>query len=181
VASEDERAPVRAAVLVPVLLRERSPAVVLTRRTNTVSTHAGQVAFPGGRFDKRYDGSLLETALREAEEEIALRRGDVEIIGVLPEVRTLGSGFLVTPFVGRISSQQAFVAQAREVAEVFTMPLEVCRDARARISYRWTESGAEVEVPAIEFQGRIIWGLTLRILESLLESHLLERSGLVPP
>ncbi len=176
-AGEEEHVPVRAAVLVPLLLTEAGPAVVLTRRTDTVSTHAGQIAFPGGRFDSRYDRSLLETALREAEEEIALRRADVEILGVLPEVRTLSSGFLVTPFVARLSHPHSFVAQAREVAEVFTMPLQRCRDPGARIRYRWTEQGTEVEVPAIEFEGRIIWGLTLRILDSLLESDLLEPSG----
>ena len=114
---------IRAAVLVPLVPAGSDIEVILTLRTESLPTHKGQVAFPGGRFGPRYDESLVDTALREAEEEIGLRRGDVEIVGSLPDVQTMSSRFVITPLVGRIPADYPFVLDPGEVAEVFAMPL----------------------------------------------------------
>lgn len=90
-----------AAVLVPVVMRETEPTVLLTRRTDHLHHHPGQVSFPGGRVEE-HDQSPIETALRETEEEIGLHREHVELLGSLPQYKT-GTGFDVTPVVGLVT------------------------------------------------------------------------------
>ena len=163
--------PRRAAVLVP-LQRGGGVSVVLTRRAEGLPTHAGQIAFPGGRHDPALDESLLATALREAEEEIGLRAADVEVLGALTPVSTMSSAFEIHPFVGRVAADYVFTPHPGEVVEVFSMPLSVHGDAALRTAHGWTAGGRRVEVPAILFEGRLVWGATLRILDLLMRSPL---------
>jgi 8-oxo-dGTP pyrophosphatase MutT (NUDIX family) len=95
-----DRVPVHASVLVPLVLREEGLTVLLTERTTHLSSHSGQIAFPGGKADPD-DSSETDTALREAEEEIGLNRHDVEVLGHLP-LYTTGSAFIVTPVVALV-------------------------------------------------------------------------------
>ncbi len=144
----------QAAVLVPVTDRAPSdsggPGVILTRRTDTLLRHAGQVAFPGGRIDPG-DASPSDAALREAEEEIALPRNCVTLVGEADRYRTV-TGFEVTPVIGVVPPDLVFTRATAEVAAVFEVPLGFLLD-----------SGNHIEA-SVEWQGRnrhyyeIIWG-----------------------
>ena len=118
------------------------------------------------------DHSLLQTALRESAEEVGLDPGDVEIIGALPERRTLSSQFVVTPFVARIPDPYAFVAEAHEVARIIDAPLAAFRDPARREDYEWRYGSRVVRVPSVRIDGEIVWGLSLAIVDDLLASEL---------
>jgi 8-oxo-dGTP pyrophosphatase MutT (NUDIX family) len=110
-----------AAVLVPVVMRER-PMVLLTERAMHLTTHSGQVAFPGGKRDPG-DKDADDTALREAQEEIGLERGQVEVIGDMPTYLT-GTMFTITPVVALVQPDYHVVLNAFEVADAFEVPLD---------------------------------------------------------
>ncbi|VVE87738.1 CoA pyrophosphatase [Pandoraea bronchicola] len=114
--------PRAAAVLVPLVMRPHGTTVLLTRRTQHLSTHAGQVSFPGGSREPD-DPTPIATALRESREEIGLDSGAVEVIGSLPDYVT-GTGFRVAPVVGLVKPPFDLVADAGEVDEIFEVPLD---------------------------------------------------------
>jgi len=155
---------VQAAVLVPVTDRP-DPGVILTRRTDTMKRHAGQVAFPGGRIDPD-DADAVAAALREAEEEIALPRDRVTLVGTSDQYRTV-TGYLVTPVIGVVPADLTLVPSAAEVADVFEVPLDFLLD-----------SGNHLEA-SVEWQGHIrhyyeihwgeqrIWGATAAMIVNL--------------
>lgn len=153
-----------AAVLIAVTDRSE-PGLILTQRTAHLRKHAGQVAFPGGRMDDT-DADLIETALREAEEEIALPRDKVNIIGVSDRYRTF-TGFDITPVLGVIPSDLPLEPHAHEVADWFEMPLEFALDPENQVR-RWIEfQGAQHAYYEILWQDRRIWGVTAAILVNL--------------
>ncbi|HXF82926.1 MAG TPA: CoA pyrophosphatase [bacterium] len=166
----DDASQRRAAVLVP-LLRERGElAVLFTRRTETVEHHKGQIALPGGARDPE-DAGLLETALRETEEELGLRRDLVTILGALDDVATVVSGFIITPFVGVIPTPVPLRVNPQEIAEVLTVPLAVFRDpSRVRVETRTGPSGEQVEVVFYDHGPHVIWGATARIMQDFIEA-----------
>ncbi len=159
-----------AAVLVPIIERKGELHLVYIRRSDLVESHRGQVAFPGGRVDPE-DRTLLDTALREAREEVNIEPHTVDVLGGFPTMSTVSTGMLVAPFVGVLTSAPAYRADPVEVAEIFEVPLSVLADARYRGRYEWKRDGgrASSHFPAIFYSGQTIWGLTLRITESLLE------------
>ena len=116
-----DRAPAHAAVLMAVVMRQR-PMVLLTERTAHLSTHSGQIAFPGGKTDES-DASAAATALREAEEEVGLASHFVEVLGNLPTYTT-GTGFIITPVVALVQPMYEVTRNANEVADVFEVPLD---------------------------------------------------------
>ena len=117
-----------AAVLVPLVQRDEGLHVILTRRTDHLSDHAGQISFPGGRQED-HDNTLEETALRETEEEIGLARVHIELVGRLDDYYTV-TGYQVTPVVGVITPPFDLAPDAHEVAEVFEVPLEFILEPR---------------------------------------------------
>ncbi len=160
-----------AAVLVPIFERAGELHVVYIRRSDLVESHRGQVAFPGGRVDPG-DATLLDAALREAEEEVAIVPSSVDILGALPVASTYTSGILVAPFAGVIPESTAMRPNPGEIADVFDVPLSALRDLRYRGDYEWRRDGANSSAskyPAIFYGGQTIWGLTLRITLNLLE------------
>ncbi len=159
-----------AAVLVPIIERKGELNLVYIRRSDIVESHRGQVAFPGGRVDPE-DRTLLDTALREAREEVNIEPHTVDVLGGFPTMSTVSSGMLVAPFVGVLTSAPEYRADPVEVAEIFEVPLSALADARYRGMYEWKRDGgrASSHFPAIFYSGQTIWGLTLRITESLLE------------
>lgn len=146
-----------AGVLVPIT-RCENPELVLTLRASGLSTHGGEVAFPGGRRDPE-DRDLIHTALREAEEEIGLAPGLVEVAGPLS---TLVSrhGIQVTPFVGFIPDYLEFHANDAEIAAVFTVPLEFFCDDPREMTHRIDYLGRSWYVPSYQYGEFKIWGLT---------------------
>jgi 8-oxo-dGTP pyrophosphatase MutT (NUDIX family) len=154
-----------AAVLIPIFERRGELHVVYIRRADHVSSHRGQVAFPGGRVDPT-DATLLDTALREAQEEVGIEPGTVDVLGAFPEMSTLTSGIIVAPFAGVIPESTAMSPSPDEVAEVFEVPLGALSDPRYRGEYQWSANRSKF--PAIMYGGQTIWGLTLRITENLL-------------
>ncbi|WP_374764910.1 CoA pyrophosphatase [Yunchengibacter salinarum] len=161
----DKRPPVhRAAVLVPLVDRA-APSVLLTRRADHLSKHAGQVAFPGGRMDPEDPDPVL-TALREAEEEVGLHRHDVTVCGRLDRYRT-GTGFHVTPVVGVVPADRPLHLDPGEVAEAFEVPLgflmDRSRHKRRTVAWR----GRRRTFFTIDYEGRTIWGATAAMLVNL--------------
>jgi 8-oxo-dGTP pyrophosphatase MutT (NUDIX family) len=159
-----------AAVLVPIVQREGDLLLVFIRRSDSVESHRGQVAFPGGRVDPT-DTTLLDTALREAHEEVGIEPGAVDVLGGFPTMSTVSSGMRVAPFVGLLKRPVDYLIQQAEVAEVFEVPLSALADARYRGLYEWRrdKDRPSSNFPAIFYSGQTIWGLTLRITESLLD------------
>ncbi|WP_304830487.1 CoA pyrophosphatase [Candidatus Binatus sp.] len=157
-----------AAVLVPLFERERELHLIFIRRSDEVASHRGQVAFPGGRVDP-VDNALVDTALREAHEEVGLHPTLVEVIGALPLMNTMASGISVAPFVGVIPRDAKLEADRREVAEIFDVPLSALRGPQFRGEYEWGADGRKSKFPAILYGGQTIWGLTLRITMNLLD------------
>ncbi len=153
-----------AAVLVPVVDRPE-PTVILTERPMTMRKHPGQISFPGGRIDPGDDGPIA-AALREAEEEIALPRAAVEVIGIADRYRTV-TGFEVTPVLGVVAPNLPLVAQPGEVADWFEAPLAFLLDPR-RQEIRTVEwQGQPRSYYEIDWQGRRIWGATAAMLVNL--------------
>jgi 8-oxo-dGTP pyrophosphatase MutT (NUDIX family) len=159
-----------AAVLVPIFHRDDDLHLVFIRRSDAVESHRGQVAFPGGRVDPT-DVTLMDTALREAHEEVGIEPHLVDILGGFPTMSTVASGMQVAPFVGFLKRPVEYRIQESEVAEVFEVPLRALSDAKYRGLYEWRrdKDRPPSSYPAIFYGGQTIWGLTLRITESLLE------------
>lgn len=157
-----------AAVLVPLFLREDIVHVVLTKRTENVRTHQGQVSFPGGSYEPG-DRTLLRTALREAEEEVGLRADDVRILGVLDDLPTFVSGFLVRPFVAEVPYPYEFVHDMAEVDHVFSPPLEVFADPSRRREELRERDGQTYAMVSYDVDGNVVWGATARMLIQLVE------------
>jgi 8-oxo-dGTP pyrophosphatase MutT (NUDIX family) len=154
-----------AAVLVPVVVRPSGPTILLTQRTAHLRDHAGQVSFPGGRCEES-DASAEATALREAEEEVGLDPGQVEILGRLPEYRT-GTGFVITPVVGFVTPPLNLKLDDFEVAEVFEPPLAFLLDRANHQRQTMEIRGERHEFWAMPWQGYFIWGATAGMLVTL--------------
>lgn len=174
--SRAERPARTAAVLVPVLdLPE--PEVVLTIRADHLPHHPGQVSFPGGRAERNGE-TAVETALREAEEEIGLSRLHVRPLGFLDRLDTI-SDYRVLPVVGLVTTVPAWRPDPSEVAEVFTVPLAVALDARRFTCRTLERGGATHRIWSLEWEGRNIWGVTAAMLVNLRE-RLESARGLEP-
>ena len=154
-----------AAVLVPLVDRPHGMTVLLTRRTEALVRHPGQVAFPGGRRHTPHE-TPEETALREAEEEIGLARDRVELIGRL-NVRNTGTGFRVTPVVALIDHPVDLRPDPSEVAHIFEVPLEAVLDPKRLVLETVMRDGREREYYVLTHPEHRIWGLTARLLLNL--------------
>jgi len=163
-----ERPLTPASVLVGVVAHSR-PTILLTQRTADLSSHAGQVAFPGGKADAT-DADVVATALREAQEEVGLHPRHLQVLGTLPHYTT-GSGFVITPVVAVISPDYESVANAAEVAAIFEVPLDfLMNPAYHRRHTLQTPAGPRqwVSMPYGEGdQERYIWGATAGMLRNL--------------
>lgn len=143
-----------------------SPGILLTRRTQWVHTHKGQVSLPGGLFEAS-DPSLLATALRETQEEVGIQTEGLEILGALPTVDTTSS-FRIFPWVGRSNEVLNLNVNPQEVERAFFLPLEILMNQGFNVTKIPIE-GIFVHSPALEWEGETIWGATARILQSFRE------------
>jgi 8-oxo-dGTP pyrophosphatase MutT (NUDIX family) len=153
-----------ASVLVPVLVAAPGPRLVFTKRTDTLSRHAGEISFPGGLTD--VGEGPAAAALREAEEELSLDPADVELAGALPPVHTHVSGILIVPFVGTLRKDPRFTPNAAEIDEVLEFPLADLVSVGAEREFE--SDGRRFQTYVYELGGRVIWGATARILWSLI-------------
>ena len=156
-----------ASVLLPLVLHP-DPTVLLTRRTERLQDHAGQVSFPGGSRESR-DLDPVATALRETEEEIGLDRGRVEVVGYLPGYLTV-TGFAVTPVVGLVLPGFSLTMDPLEVAEVFEVPVAYLAEPLNRRVERRELGGRDVDYYVFNYGPHRIWGATAAILVNFLDT-----------
>ncbi|MDG2097656.1 MAG: CoA pyrophosphatase [Paracoccaceae bacterium] len=156
---------IEAAVLIPIVERNDGLKVILTKRSNNLKQHPGQISFPGGKSEKT-DKSLVATALRETKEEIGINDKNVEILGQLSQHVTI-TGFKITPFIGRIRMGFSTEIQTSEVSEIFEVPLSYLSNPRNfRVeSVKW--KGKKRFFYSIPYGPYYIWGATARILKNL--------------
>ncbi|MBA2693302.1 MAG: CoA pyrophosphatase [Rubrobacter sp.] len=159
-----------AAVLVPVLMESDGPHIVYTVRRGHLNDHAGQISFPGGSMEPD-DDSLLETALREAEEEIDLGTHLVEVVGEMEDMYIPPSNFLVKPFVGLLPPEAELTLAPDEVEEIFTVPLETLLAPKTLQTAILHRDDREYEVPVFAVENsseRKLWGATAAMTAALL-------------
>ncbi len=157
------------AVLVPIYNKEGQCCILFTQRTDNVKEHKGQISFPGGA---RQEGeSLLDTALRESQEEVGLSPNEVEILGELDDTATITSNFVVTPFIGVIPWPHNLKADGWETDELIEVPIAALLDKKAREDKNEVIGGKPVTSYFYHYGDRVIWGATARILHQFLELY----------
>jgi 8-oxo-dGTP pyrophosphatase MutT (NUDIX family) len=153
-----------ASVLFPIVMRG-APSVLLTQRTDHLRDHPGQISFPGGRVEAE-DTSPAHTALREAQEEIGLSSAHVEVIGYLPEYRTI-TGYRVTPVVALVTPPFELQPDPHEVAEIFEVPFAFLMDAANHQEHSLLFRGKLRRYLAMPYGKYYIWGATAGIIATL--------------
>lgn len=170
----DGREPAAASVLVPLVAHDSGVTVLLTRRTDHLRDHAGQISFPGGRAEE-IDADAVHTALREAEEEVGLAPDFVDVIGALP-VYTTVTGFHVTPVVALVRPGFTLAIDSFEVAEAFEVPLAFLMDPSNHRRHQFEFGGERRQFLSMPWQGvdavgqpreYFIWGATAAMLRNL--------------
>ena len=146
-----------------VVIYDASPKIIMTEKPESMKFHAGEIAFPGGKFDAT-DSDLLETALRETGEEIGLHISRDQILGQLNPVKTLNSGFLILPFVCILKEIPPLVSNS-EVEKIFHIPLEPLLDTIREDSD--PDHNLIDGMYTFEYQGQIVWGASARILKQI--------------
>jgi 8-oxo-dGTP pyrophosphatase MutT (NUDIX family) len=153
-----------AGVLVALYRQDDQLRAVLTERRADLRRHAGEISFPGGRYDEG-DGDLRFTALREAHEEIGLDPAAVEIVGALQPTPTIATGYAVYPFVGLIEPGHEWMLSPREVQSVLELPVSALQAGYGR--RRLVRRGIPIRTDTYVVDGKLIWGATARILADL--------------
>jgi 8-oxo-dGTP pyrophosphatase MutT (NUDIX family) len=157
----------QACVMVPIIIENDVPHLLLTKRTDTVEHHKGQISFPGGMVDE-CDESSDETALREVEEEIGIPSSAITILGRLDDIH-IPSGFVVTPIVGYIMSLSALKISPDEVAEVLMIPLEKFFDPSLRRTEMRELKGVVRQVYLYDVWKEPVWGATAYIIKQFVD------------
>ncbi len=169
--SYDTSRAVHSSVLILLYPKKEIPHTVFILRQTYDGVHSGQVSFPGGRAEEA-DRTLVETALREASEEVNIDPGAVEVLGTLSEMYIPPSNYLVLPVVGFTPQAPAFVPDPAEVAAVIESDLGFLFDQSRQKETVLTIRGTEIEAPYYDVNGNIVWGATAMILSEL--SHVIE-------
>jgi len=156
------------AVLAPIYKKDGEYHIVLTKRTQDVMYHKGQISFPGGAYDKE-DGDLAATALREVFEEIGVRAEDVEILGILDDETTYTSKYIITPFVGAIPYPYKFKVNRREVEELIEVPVSALLNPASYSPETVDDEGKHHPWGHYIYRNHRITGITARMLKQLLD------------
>lgn len=163
----DKFDPRKSAVLILLFPFENVVKTVLIERPVYEGVHSGQVAFPGGKFEID-DIQLVNTALREAEEEIGINKDKITILGNLTDLYIMPSNFLVTPFIGLMESVPVFLPDPREVNKIITIDLELLSDISIRGEKTISHSnGYKIKTPYYSVEGLTVWGATAMIISEL--------------
>jgi 8-oxo-dGTP pyrophosphatase MutT (NUDIX family) len=165
-----------AAVLVPIFEDDGEARIILTKRPDTMPSHQGEIAFPGGKLEEGVDPDLEAAALREAHEEIGLDPAHVEVVAELDSLTTVAGRFVLTPFVGLIDGRPTLRPDPTEVVSVFDVAISELLDELSYREERWDipeelgpEAGMDRAIHFFELPGETVWGATARILVSFLE------------
>jgi len=159
-----------AAVLLALFEDQGEARLVLTKRPETMPSHRGEIAFPGGKREAA-DASLEAAALREAHEEVGLEPGAVDVVAELDSLGTVASQFTITPFVGLLDEPPRLVPDPVEVVSAFTVPLSELLDPETYREERWRLFGDWRSMAFYDLPGETVWGATARILTGFL-AHL---------
>ncbi len=162
-----------AAVLVPLYESDGDTWVVLIKRPETMSSHRGEMAFPGGKFDAAVDADLEATALREACEEVGLVPAAVEVVARLDGIGTVATRFTITPFVGFLAAPPALTPSPSEVVRILEVRLSDLLDPEAFREEHWNTGDVDFAVTFFELDDETVWGATARILTGLF-THLVD-------
>jgi 8-oxo-dGTP pyrophosphatase MutT (NUDIX family) len=141
---------------------------VFIKRPDTMPSHRGQIAFPGGKFENGVDPDLQATALREAHEEIGLSPDAVEVVARLDGIGTVASQFVITPYVGFLAAAPQLVPSPAEVVRVLEVPMSTLLDPERYHEERWDTRREDLAVDFYDLDDETIWGATARILTSFL-------------
>lgn len=163
--------PRQAAVLLLLYPKSRALHFVLTRRTERLGVHSGQISLPGGQAEPR-DETFIATALREAHEELGIALDQAKVLGELTKLYIPPSNFIVHPVVAYIAATPNFNPQADEVAEVIEIPLSALLDPQTHPAELFTVRGADgalLQVPAYRFNTHVVWGATAMVLSEFEE------------
>ena len=160
----------RAAVLIPIIERENEWTLIFTRRTSNVSKHRGEISFPGGRFNEELDKNLVDTALRETEEEVGIKH--ISVIGQIDDISTI-SKYIVTPVIGYIEDNSEITHQTIntfEIDYVLEVPISRLTDLGVFSLKHVSHKGSSfLDIPFFDYDGEVIWGATGRILVNFLK------------
>jgi len=159
---------VPSAVLVPIYHKLEEYYILFTKRTEIVKDHKGQISFPGGAYEEQ-DGTLANTALRECAEEIGLAAEAVELLGELDDLPTTTSSYIISPFVGAILWPYPLKVHPGEVEEIVEVPISALLDKDCLRQETDTIDGQVITAYFYDYQGKVIWGATARILNQFLE------------
>jgi 8-oxo-dGTP pyrophosphatase MutT (NUDIX family) len=165
-----------AAVLMALFDEAGEARVILTKRPETMPSHQGEIAFPGGKLEEGVDAALRDAALREAHEEIGLDPASVDVLAELDSLTTVAGRFLLTPFVGALGGRPELTPHVDEVVSVFDVAISELLDDDTFREERWDipeelgpEAGMDRAIHFLELPGETVWGATARILVGFLE------------
>ncbi len=165
-----DKSRVPSAVLIPIYYKKGDYYIMFTKRTEIVKDHKGQISFPGGAYEEK-DGTLVNTALRECTEEIGLAAEEVELLGELDDFSTIGSGYIISPFVATIPWPYPLKVDPMEVEEIIEVPISALLDKDCLRQGTDTIDGQVVTTYFYHYRGRVIWGATARILNQFLDIY----------
>jgi len=155
-----------AAVLIPIFYKEGRHYLLLTKRTEAMEYHKGQICFPGGAQNTPEE-SPVDTALRETFEEIGVKPENVQVLGQLDRMSTLTSNFLVTPFVGFIDYPHDFTINRDEIDELVEIPLDILANKQHYHEEEYDVGGEKKRGIVYEYNNKVIWGATARMIKQL--------------
>lgn len=169
------RPPVAAAVLIALVRRNSGLSILYTERSPELRSHSGQIAFPGGKVDPT-DRDAADAALREAWEEVQLRREEAQVLGFMPLYYT-GTNYLITPVVALVEPSGPFIPNPSEVRSVFEVPLEYLMTPGSFSTFRINRNGREHSTWQIEHSGLVIWGITANLTRRFHDLALTPETG----
>jgi len=161
---------VLSAVILPIYYKDGEYYILFTKRTEKVKYHKGQISFPGGAYEEK-DRTLLNTSLRECDEEIGLKAEDVEILGELDDTATTTSSYIISPFVAIISWPYQFKLDDYEAEEIIEVPISALLAENSLHLETETIDGEIFPSYYYHYQGNVIWGATARILNQFLDIY----------